>query len=95
MQKFSNVNFMKPLIASMTQRDPADRPTAEEAFAHWRKLRKGICFIRRGALLRPIDTASEKAIVFDVVAFLKVAVLLSRRLLMWTSRWVKILERIN
>lgn len=37
--KFSNVEFLEPLIVSMTRRDPASRPSASEALAQWKSIR--------------------------------------------------------
>lgn len=75
----------------MTARDPTQRPDADDALKHWRKIRGGVCFVRRGALLNPVG---EQPVVFDVTAFLKLGILLSRRILMWTARWLALLNRL-
>ncbi|EED84414.1 predicted protein [Postia placenta Mad-698-R] len=36
---FSNVEFLEALIVSMTRHDPALRPSASEALAHWKSIR--------------------------------------------------------
>lgn len=76
----------------MTAHDPEQRPDADDALKSWRKVRGGVCFVRRGFRLRQRDTEESFPIVFDVTAFLKLGVLLSRRILMWTARWLALLN---
>lgn len=78
----------------MTARNPEKRPDAELALRQWRQIRGGICFIHRGRLLRRADDDDSEPIVFDVIAFLKLGMLLSRRFLIWTARWLAMFNAI-
>ena len=91
-QKFSNVDFLKPLIRAMITKDPSNRPDAEQAQELWRHIRGAVWVFQRGARLRKRGDPRDEAIVFDVVGFLKLGVLLSRRYLMWTAHWLSLLQ---
>ncbi|KZV74071.1 kinase-like protein [Peniophora sp. CONT] len=41
-EKYLNTEFLRPLIESMTAKDPAARPTATEALAHWKVLSESV-----------------------------------------------------
>ncbi|KAH9973840.1 kinase-like domain-containing protein [Lactifluus volemus] len=45
--KYSNLHFFRPLIMSMMQRNPDNRPSAEEALLQWRAIRGNLTFVRR------------------------------------------------
>ncbi|CAL1702594.1 unnamed protein product [Somion occarium] len=41
-QKYTNVDFLVPFIISMTERDPAVRPSASEALQQWKTIRSNV-----------------------------------------------------
>lgn len=68
-QRYSNVEFLLPLIKSMTQKNPALRPTAAEAFAQWQIIRSRIPFLHRAwGMLRRHDNPIIKAM-SEIYAF--------------------------
>ena len=82
---FSNVDFLLPLVQGMTAVDPNERPEAESALESWQKIRGGVCFVRRGARLRPTESVGREPILFGVTTFLELGILLSRRIFMWVT----------
>ena len=54
-QKYSNVRFLRPLIASMTAPDAQSRPTAAEALDIWQKIRKSILALHKAWRVCPYD----------------------------------------
>ncbi|OSX58215.1 hypothetical protein POSPLADRAFT_1104831, partial [Postia placenta MAD-698-R-SB12] len=67
--RYSNVEFLLPLIKSMTQKNPALRPTAAEAFAQWQIIRSRIPFLHRAwGMLRRHDNPIIKAM-SEIYAF--------------------------
>lgn len=87
-QKFTNVEFLHPLVQIMCQRKPEERPDAEVALRRWRRIRGSVGLLQRGGRLRGLGESRADAIVFDVIGFLKLGILLSRRFLVWTVRWL-------
>ena len=55
LQKYSNADFLKPLIDAMKATDPAARPTAKEALQRWEDIRKNISTLQRFSRIRPRD----------------------------------------
>ena len=53
LQNTKNLRMLAPLIAHMRQHDPAKRPSAAEALAQWRKVRRGMSTVNRRWRLRP------------------------------------------
>ena len=51
-QIYANIEFLRPLIKSMTEETPAARPTAVQALEKWRKIRKRISPLHRSWRLR-------------------------------------------
>ncbi|GBE79198.1 hypothetical protein SCP_0203950 [Sparassis crispa] len=45
--RFSNVDFLVPLIESMTQADPTARPDAADALTQWQEIRCRLGFLQR------------------------------------------------
>lgn len=85
-QKFSNVNFMRPLIKAMKRKNPDSRADAMMALEQWRKIRGRVFFLHRGARLHSRGEGMLETVVFDVVAFLRLGMVLSRRFIIWTAR---------
>ncbi|EMD34377.1 hypothetical protein CERSUDRAFT_117250 [Gelatoporia subvermispora B] len=81
--KFSNVDFLSPLIACMIQTDPAQRPDAREALLRWQQIRAKVSLAKRKWRLRSRDEAWSEAIVFDTVSIVKQMVYFGRRLGNW------------
>jgi len=65
---FSNLDFFKPLIQTMTHMTPSRRPTAEEALKQWQEIRKSIWTINREWRPRPRNQNPIGAVVFDAVS---------------------------
>ena len=75
----------------MMQRDPQDRPTAEEALQQWRHIKTRVSLIQRGCRLRGRDESLVYAILFDVLSFLKVIYILAKRFTGWSLGWLSML----
>ena len=76
----------------MTQADPKARPDIDRALERWRRIRGRIGLAYRGCRLRPVGMTPADAIIFDAIGFLKLGILLSRRILVWTARWLAVLQ---
>ncbi|TFY75607.1 hypothetical protein EWM64_g8404 [Hericium alpestre] len=76
---FSNMEFLAPLIESMTREDPAQRPTAAEALRQWTAIRKRISIF---SLLWRLKRRNEGRIA-SVVADAKDLPHVSRQWLNW------------
>jgi len=46
-QKYSNCDFFLPLIESMMQNDPANRPSAKQTLQHWQSIRPNVKLLHR------------------------------------------------
>ena len=77
----------------MTAQDAKERPTAKEALQVWRKIKGGIGFVTRSTLLRERTEGAQDPIFFDFTAFLKLGILLSRRILNWALHCLSTLRR--
>lgn len=60
-QKFTNLEFLRPLTEEMTMDEPSDRPDAVETFALWKKIRETVWTINlewrpRPRIEHPIET---------------------------------------
>ena len=53
LQNAKNLSMLAPLIAHMRQHSPAQRPSAAEALAQWRKIRREMSTVNRRWRLRP------------------------------------------
>ncbi|KAI0054727.1 hypothetical protein BV25DRAFT_1895581 [Artomyces pyxidatus] len=69
--KFSNVEFLRPIIDSMVQDDPARRPTAEEALAQWQSIRRNVSTLHRVWRLRRREEPGLASIIRDIIYFYK------------------------
>ncbi|KAI1785359.1 kinase-like domain-containing protein [Ganoderma leucocontextum] len=52
-QKYSNVDILEPLVAQMTRREPAHRPTAANALQQWKAVRRNVWSVQRFWRPRP------------------------------------------
>ena len=75
----------------MMQRDPAARPTAQEALQRWRHIKTRVSLIQRAARLRGRDEGLVYAVLFDVLSFIKVVYILSKKLARWSLGWLAML----
>ncbi|KIP02948.1 hypothetical protein PHLGIDRAFT_111478 [Phlebiopsis gigantea 11061_1 CR5-6] len=89
-EKYTNLDFLKPLAETMTAKRPEGRPDAEDVLKQWYHLRAGISFMGRGGVLRPTNAQGSPPIIFDIIAFLRLGILLSRRMMAWTLHWLKL-----
>ena len=78
----------------MTQQDPTRRPGADAILQQWHEIRGSIFLVHRGWRLHERSESYTQTIVFDVVAFLKLGILLSRRFLVWTARLLTVFRRL-
>lgn len=72
----------------MTQKNPQDRPSAEQALQQWRQIRQRVLFIQRACRLRGREEALVQTIVLDVVSVLKVAYIIAKRFTGWSLSWL-------
>ncbi|GJE92549.1 kinase-like domain-containing protein [Phanerochaete sordida] len=89
--KYFRVGFLGPLIAEMMQRSPSDRPSAQEALQQWRHIRARMWLIQRACRLRGRDESLVYAIIFDVLSFIKVIYMLTKRFTGWSLSWLGML----
>ena len=68
-QKFTNLEFLTPLLHQMTNENPALRPTAVEALQRWKVLRNGTWGLQRLWRPRPRDANFAVQAVTDVFSF--------------------------
>jgi len=68
---FYNVGFLLPLIRSMTNRDPMERPTAQEAQIMWFDVRKTVSYINRHWRPRKREQELLVTAALDVVSAVK------------------------
>ncbi|KAH8103562.1 kinase-like domain-containing protein [Cristinia sonorae] len=61
LQKFSNVDFLRPLVTAMTDKQPERRPTAEAALKMFQSIRK-YAEARGGRAVRWNETATEQVV---------------------------------
>lgn len=85
---------MRPLVKSMTCKDPEQRPDAATVLQQWRQIRGGIFLLHRGWRLRKRSENVAQSMVFDIVHFMKLGILLSSRFLVWTSRLLALVHYI-
>ena len=78
----------------MTRQKPGDRPDAVAALQQWRKIRGSVFLLHRGWRLHERKESLGETVVFDVVAFLKLGILLSRRFIEWTVHLLTLFKRI-
>ncbi|KZT13173.1 uncharacterized protein LAESUDRAFT_638707 [Laetiporus sulphureus 93-53] len=81
--KFTNVDFLLPLIAYMTIADPSQRPTAAQAFAYWQKLRDTVSELHMMWHPRPRDGSLISTAFFDFVSLVNATSYFGRRLTGW------------
>lgn len=70
-QNFSNLAFLRPLVASMVKQDPLERPTAAQALAIFHGLVKKQSWFARRNRLRRFGETRHQSVVRDVVSFVK------------------------
>jgi len=63
------VIFFAPLIGSMMQSNPADRPSAVQALRHWRSIRRRLTFLDRWWMPRERKLSFSDLIVSDIIHF--------------------------
>jgi len=71
MFKYTNMEFLMPLIMSMTQFDPKARPTAEEALLQFEQIEKNLNGVGRRWVLRKKDGYKIVTVCKDVGALLR------------------------
>ncbi|KIP07944.1 hypothetical protein PHLGIDRAFT_127367 [Phlebiopsis gigantea 11061_1 CR5-6] len=69
--KYYRLDFFRPLILSMTKKDPEDRPSAEGALKQWQSIRKHITAFQRVCRLRGRDEGIVTSLVWDVLSMFK------------------------
>ncbi|KAH8987869.1 kinase-like domain-containing protein [Lactarius akahatsu] len=65
--KYSNCQFFTPIIESMMRSNPADRPSAADAFQQWRSIRSGVRPLDRFWRPRGREETSLSSFVYDLV----------------------------
>ncbi|KAJ3474984.1 hypothetical protein NLI96_g12133 [Meripilus lineatus] len=76
--KYSNVDFLLPLITVMTQQDPKMRPTASEAQELWKHVRASVAIINRYWRLQERQNGYIGAVILDAVSFTRRALRVSQ-----------------
>ena len=71
-QKYSNVDFLIPLILVLTNKDPNLRPTAFEAQQMWKYVRDSVSVVNRYWRLREReDDGYITTAMWDVISFVR------------------------
>jgi len=83
--KYSNLDFLSPLISTMTDDDPAARPDAEQALRRWRDIRGGLGTFQRRWWLIPRDANWVSIVAFNVASSVGATVYLVKWLLGWEA----------
>jgi len=76
--KYTNVQFLGPLILWMTDMEPDRRPTAEAALREWSELRKSISTVHGEWRPRPSDEHPLATFVLDVVSLYQLSMNLAK-----------------
>ena len=66
LQTYSNVGFLRSLAQSMKTKDPKSRPTAQQSYDQWLKLRKRITSLQRSWRLRTRDESWRATLTQDI-----------------------------
>jgi hypothetical protein len=75
---FSNLEFLQPLIAAMTQENPTHRPTAAQARDQWNEIRREISVLHLQWRPRPRKDVLMDKLVFDTMALIKMFMFFAR-----------------
>lgn len=65
-QKYSNVEFITPLVTSMMKEDPEQRPSAEEALAQFKEIRGRMGRLQSLWRLRKKDETRGERLLRDI-----------------------------
>ncbi|KAJ3473918.1 hypothetical protein NLI96_g12754 [Meripilus lineatus] len=76
--KYSNVDFLMPLILVMTEQDPNMRPTASEAEQMWKHVRASVSIINRYWRLKEREQGYLDAAMSDAISFARRALRVSQ-----------------
>lgn len=66
-QKYRNLSMLDPLVEKMTARDPALRPTAEEALREWQAVQENTPMLTSVWRLQPVDEGTLVGAVRDTL----------------------------
>ncbi|KZT13122.1 uncharacterized protein LAESUDRAFT_639482 [Laetiporus sulphureus 93-53] len=83
--KFSNVEFLVPMIESMTQRDPSCRPSAVEALTQWRNIRGTISSVQLRWRPRPREEEPVLTAFYEAVSLVSTAAHFGKELYKWAA----------
>lgn len=78
LQKYTNVEFLRPLISEMTYMNPEGRPTAEVALRKWSDIRRQIPLLHREWRPHPSDERSLVTLVLDVISLYQLSINLAK-----------------
>lgn len=65
-QKFYNLAFLRPLVASMTEKDPRSRPDAAQALEKWQKISRRIFLLNKAWRLRSREESLIREFLRDI-----------------------------
>ena len=74
LQKYTNVEFLRPLISRMAVKDPEQRLTAQDALREWSEIRKTISTVHGEWRPRPSDEHPLETFVLDVVSLYQLSI---------------------
>ena len=72
----------------MTQKDPTARPDIAAVRQHWRAITQRVSIFQRARRLKTRNENWAEAIFLDLVSFLRLAIMLARRLAGWSAAWL-------
>jgi len=72
LDKYTNLEFLSPLVGIMTQPPPRHRPTAQEALYRWRKMKGAVGTIHGEWRPRAVDEDACQRFVLDIVSLYSV-----------------------
>ncbi|KAI0088667.1 hypothetical protein BDY19DRAFT_891112 [Irpex rosettiformis] len=79
-EKYKNLEFLKPLIQSMTAEDPAARPSASDAYEHWTRIRGQLSMVQRAWRLKSRSEGTSVGLFLDAFTTIRLAVVLPAKL---------------
>ncbi|OCH90633.1 hypothetical protein OBBRIDRAFT_776568 [Obba rivulosa] len=81
--KYTNVEFLLPLVEAMTQTDPTRRPDAHSALLQWHQIRSTISLLQRKWRLRPRQDSWLAHLFFDTISLVRLVGYSGKRIGRW------------
>ncbi|TFY77662.1 hypothetical protein EWM64_g6350 [Hericium alpestre] len=77
-EKYGNLGFMLPIIEAMTQYDPEERPSAQQALDQWRTIRRKTWMFKKHWRTSYINEPILVTIILDVLGLIRIGIYLTK-----------------